>query len=329
VGAPLLLGFALLVQAGSGKAQTAVSTTPPGLTQREMEDPLEPWSLEPGRGPFMPPPSPPPLLPTPPAALPESTQAGAPEGEASLPVTEPPEPVPSEPEEQVVVVQCRQLLVSDPRQAQRLAELLHAGVTLEDARRGLGSIDIDETTRSYALDELQPELRAEIDTLAEGGWGGLREWRGRSALFQLVTREERARNMIPALGEGLDAAELERLANRQRALGSRAPSAAAPPAADAQPATVVEKATPQYPEGITESADVTVQVEIGLSDDYLGARIVSSTNAQFDQSALDAAQRSTYRSARRNGVPERGTVTINFRFVAPGQPSPDPGRPPD
>jgi len=317
--AALWLGLALLVSAGATSAQTVAPTDPPGVTQREMEDPLEAWSLEPGR---QPPVLPLPSLPSP--ALPDTTRPSEPEG-AQAPPTE---IVPVDSTEIVVVVQCRQLLVSDPRQARRLAELLRGGATLEEARRGLGAIDIDESMRLYALDDLRPDLRAEIDTLAAGSWSGLREWRGRTALFQVVSKEEKPRSALPALGEGLGATEVERLANLQRAQPARAPVPSAPPASDFEPATTVEQATPKYPEGVTESADVSVQVEIGLSDDYLTARIVSSTNSQFDQSALDAAQRSTYRSARRNGIPERGTVTINFRYVAPGQAPPADGTTP-
>jgi TonB family protein len=222
--------------------------------------------------------------------------------------------------------------VSDPRKAERLVALLHAGATLEDARRTLGSIDVDERSRAYAMDDLQPDLRAEVDTLSAGEWSRIREWRGRSSVFQVVSKEERARSAIPQLGQGLDESEIERLANQQRAIAGRSRPPAETQAGDLQPASVVEQATPQYPPGIEESAEVTVQVEIGMSDDYVGARVVRSTNPQFDQAALDAAQRSSYRSARRNGIPERGNVTLNFRFVAPGQEPPPstpvPGVPP-
>jgi len=325
VASGLVLVVALQLALDPSRAQNVASTAPPGLTQREIDDPLEPLSLEPGVAPVLPPA---PVIPdTAQAALPESTRAAAADSTA-LP--------PAEPAEQVLVVQCRQLLVSDPRQAERLAVLLRAGKSLDEARRAVGTVDIDESTRTYALDELQPELGAEVDSLAPGSWSRLREWRGRSALYQVVSKEEKPRDSIPALGEGLDAAEQQRVAGLRRSQPAAARAAPAPAEGDVQPATVVEKATPKYPEGIAESADVTVQVEVGLSDDYVGARIVSSTNAQFDQAALDAAQRSSYRSARRNGVPERGSVTIQFRFVAPGTPGapggqqpPGGGQPPD
>jgi TonB family protein len=67
---------------------------------------------------------------------------------------------------------------------------------------------------------------------------------------------------------------------------------------------------------------VTVDVEVGLSDDLIDARIVHSSDTIFETSATDAARRSQYRSARRNGIPERGRVTMTFKFVAPQTPPP-------
>lgn len=289
--------------------ESVPSTQPPGLTALELGDPLEPLSLEPERVASLPPSSPQPELP----ALPDTiAQARGSAGRAERAYPE------GEGSEQVVVVTCRQLLVSDPRKAERLGRLLRAGATLQEAERALGRIDVDEATREYAIDELQPELRAEIETIPIGGWSSVRLWRGRAALFQVVAKEERPRSSLPALGENLDAREQDRIAGLRRpnASGNRAPVQAA--TADAQPATVVEQATPEYPENVQVSADVSVQVTVGLSDDFVDARVLSSSNSLFDQPALDAAQRSTYRSARRNGIPERGTVTLNFHFVAPG-----------
>jgi TonB family protein len=148
----------------------------------------------------------------------------------------------------------------------------------------------------------------------------VRPWRGRSALFQVVSKGERQRGSVPALGQGLDREELERLAAQQRTVPPPPRPESQDP--DFKPATVVQQAQAQYPQGIQESAEVTVQVDVGLSDDYIGARVLRSTNPIFDQSALDAAQRSTYRSARRAGIPERGTLNLVFRYVAPGQPMP-------
>jgi hypothetical protein len=219
----------------------------------------------------------------------------------------------------VLVVTCRQLLVSDPRIAERLGRLLRSGATLEEAEKALGRVDLDEATRKYAIDDLQPELRAEVEALPVGGWSDVRPWHGRSSLFQVVAKEDRPRGSVPELGQNLDAREQERIANLQRASSTGNRPSVPVANADVQPAAVVEQARAQYPPNVQESADVSVQVTVGLSDDYVDARVVNSTNSLFDQPALDAAQRSTYRSARRNGIPERGTVMLNFRFVAPGQ----------
>jgi TonB family protein len=291
------------------------------LTPRERDDPLEPLSLEPGRpdAGVMPPP----------VAVP-----GAPIDSLALPL-----PPPSSSRragrdstrdaERVVVVTCNQLLIDDPQLAERLARLLRAGAALEDAKRALGRTDLEPRRREYALDELAPEIRSTVEQLPEGGWSPVRPWRGRSALFQVVAKAERERGSIPDLGEGLGQSELDRLALQRSAARQRSSGGPAfDPAQQYQPAAVVQQVVPEYPAGLTGSGDVVVQVEIGPSDDVTSSRVLSSFDRQFDQAATDAAQHSRYRSARRKGTPEAGSVTLTFKFVAPGeQPNPaDPTR---
>jgi TonB family protein len=224
--------------------------------------------------------------------------------------------------ERVVVVTTRQLLVDDPRLAQRLAQLLRAGVSFEEATRALGRTGLELRQRTYAIDELSPEVRTEVERLPEGGWSDVRPWRGRSAIFQLVSREERTRGSIPRLGAGLDPVETDRLAQRSAA-AQRAQQTAQREAAATEgyeQAAVTEQVTPEYPASLTEPGKVVVEVDVGVTDTPTATRIVESSNAAFDQAALVAAQRSKYRAARRHGVPEQATITLTFNFVAP-QPS--------
>jgi TonB family protein len=81
--------------------------------------------------------------------------------------------------------------------------------------------------------------------------------------------------------------------------------------------TVIAKATPEYPmearRAGTEGA-VLVMVVIDENGKVIKAWVEYSDNAVFDQSALDAAFKFQFTSAKQRGVPVKATITIPFRF---------------
>ena len=295
------------------------------LTPGEQQDPLEPWSME-----EVPLERTQALVPLPAPARQDTTAITMPAPAPATPSPAPLVPDDSDPaaaararaaKEQVLVVRCRQLLVGQPAAAERLGELLRSGSSLEAARRAAGSPEVTDRTRDYAIDELQPDLRREVESLPEGGWSRPRPWNGRVALFQVVSKETRERGTIPALGAGLSADEQSRLARTQRERPAPAAVAAATETnnetRDVEPAAVVQQGQVAPPENALTGGTVTVVVQVGRTDDVNDVRVEFSTDPMFNQAALDAARRSTYRSARRNGIPEPGTVKITFNFPAP------------
>jgi TonB family protein len=291
------------------------------LTRREREDPLEPWSLEPGREEA---PSPGPV-PADTSTVPEAAEASREAEQAEGPIA-------AEDGERVPVVRCRQVLVSHPAQAERLAALLRSGANLDEVRRAAAGVEIEEHTREYALEELQDDVRSEVEALPAGGWSRVRPWHGRAALFQVVEKAERARSELPQLGAGLDASERDRVAEAGRASAARRASAPPPAAAAAtgaergvEKAAVVNQVSPEFPPTASGGGEVTVLVEIDRLGQPIDVRVVSSSDRIFEIAAMDAARRSTYRGAKRDGIPEPGTVTLTFRFVAP---TAQPGEPP-
>lgn len=284
----------------------------PRLTPRERADPLEPWSLElvPGQLPAIPPPAPP--------AAADTTGGRAAAG-APLPAggVQPPA-VAADSSEVIAVVRLRAVLVGRADQAVRLAELLRDGASLESAERAVGGVKIDEKTRDLPLEDLEPALRAEVEALEPGSWTGVRPWRGRSAFFQVVAKEDRPRSTLPKLGEGLDEQEQARLATLRHPMPARAVKLENTEAGrDYQPAAVVTQQPAAYPSSATTAGEVTVEVQIGLADNVLDVRVIESTDRVFEPAAMVAAQRSTYQSARRLGVPEQGTVRLKFPFAGP------------
>jgi TonB family protein len=222
--------------------------------------------------------------------------------------------------DEVAVVRCRQVLVGYPEHARRLSALLRSGATFEEARRAIGGVDMVERQRDYALEDLEPDLRTEIEALPEGGWTRVRTWRGRSALVQLVARLQRSRSSLPVLGEGLSEAERERLSSRFR-LNAAPPPPQRPQNPDetaVQHAAVLEQVKPETPADAQEGGEVVVVVEVGREGEAVDVRVRSSTNPALEEAALNAARRSRYRAATRLGIAEPGTVTLSFRFAPPG-----------
>ncbi len=284
------------------------------LTPAESRDLLEPWTLEYESETAEP------LLvgqPVPVAANPDTVAAHTAAPLRPAPPADDSEVGGSVGREKVLVVRCRQLLVGQRRAAERLARLLRAGAPLEDARKAIGSIDIDDRTRDYAVEDLQPDLRTEVETLPEGAWSTVRDWNGRAALFQVVSKQTRERRSIPELGAGLGTDEQNRLAREQRPIPPSRPRPANDETSDLEGAEVVNQITPEYPEGATKAGEVTILVTVGRSDEVTTLETLSSTDPVFDQAAQDAARRSTYRAQRQSGVPVGGTVRVTFRFPAP------------
>jgi TonB family protein len=282
-------------------AAAAVHAQAPAPRVRPPADPLAPWPLE-DTGLPAPVPAPPPL-PAPAdtalRALPAAPRASADSGEV------------------VLVVHTRQILVSDPTQAGLLERLLQRGVAFETAQRTLGITEVDERRREYAVDELEPRIRAEIEALPDSAWSRGRPWRGRTAFFQVLRREERRRGSVPPLGENLDDKERSRLANLYRA--AERPATAPPPGVDPDlvPAAVVDQVKAEFPPAASESGEVTLAVEVGRIGDVVSVRVESSTHPIFEPPAIAAARASTYRAAMRAGLPEPGTVRLTYRFAAP------------
>jgi hypothetical protein len=276
----------------------------PRWTARERGDLLEPWSLEPDLRP-VPRPVERPALPT--GDEPQAGGADEPTRPAALPEGE-----------GVVVVRCRQIVIGQPARAQKLLELLRAGAQLETAKRSLGGVDVVERTRDYPLEDLEPDIQSEIHGLEEGDWSRVRVQGGRAIAFQLVARERRALESLPALGAGLGPEEQARVQRLQR------PRPVARPMVDetrdADAAAVVQQVQPDYPPGTTESGTVTVRVRLGRADDVVAVEIENSSNPIFDEPALRAARRSTYRTSRRDGIPETSVVSVTYNFVAPQVP---------
>jgi TonB family protein len=283
---------------------------PPRRVERlpEPEDPLEQWSLDP-----VPPAAAVGSVPAPSPAIPDSLATPAP--------LSPPETtsVPTD-TVRVPVVHCRQILVSGPQRAAQLEKLLRLGVPLDKATKSLGITDLVQNTRTYAIDDLGPEIRAEIQSVPDSTWSRARPWRGRYALYQVLGREESPRSAVPKLGEGLDAQERSRLtAKLQRApqpTVSQAPDASS----DFVPASVEQQAPAEYPAAATGSGEVAIMVEVGRTGTPGDIRVDTSTDPIFEAPAKEAARNSRYRPATRSGIPEPGTVRLIYKFAAPQNP---------
>jgi hypothetical protein len=273
----------------------------------EPADPLEQWSLDP-----VPPPAAVSSVPAPAPVIPDSLAASAP-----LPAPE--ATVPGD-TVRVLVVRCRQILVSNPQRAATLEKLLHLGVPLDKATKSLGITDLVQNTRTYAIDDLGPEIRAEIESVPDSTWSRARPWRGRYALYQVVGREESPRNAVPKLGEGLDAQERSRLNSRLQRAQQPVPAQAPQVDSDFVPASVEQQAPAEYPAAATGNGEVAILVEVGRTGTPGDIRVDTSTDPVFEAPAKTAARNSKYRDATRAGIPEPGTVRLVYKFAAPQNP---------
>ncbi len=292
--------FALGATVSQAQQPASLQTAKPWMGRvQPPADPLDPWPLEDAPrvgGPAT----------APQPAPAESLAAGMPFE---------PMPVYIDSTDIVVVVRCRQILIEDPQVVPELERLLHDGQSLEVATKRLGIQNVEESRREYALDELEAGIRAQIAALPDSGWSAPREWRGRTALFQVLERAERGRHTVPPLGMNLDDKDKSKLAR----LGGRPEGQPQAQAADAdfKPAAVLDQVQAVYPPQATEPGEVTIVVSVGRIGEILGARVERSTAAIFDAPALAAARGSRYSPAERAGFAEPGEVRLIYKFEAP------------
>jgi TonB family protein len=286
-----------------GRAQTAATRVAP------PEHPLVQWRLGP-------PPAAAASIPAPPAPpaeqQPDTTAVVLPD---SRPIAEPD----SLAAEEVEVVRCRQVLVSDPERAALLGRMLQQGTPLEEATRKLGIVDHVQSVRDYALEDIDTALRAQLETLPDSAWSSGHRWRGRTVYVQLLRREMRARGSIPKLGEGLDESERQRVAQLQRLQRQDARTQAVDPGVE--PASVVEQEPPKYPAAATGAGEVRLRVDVGRLGEVLDVTVEYASDPVFETPAIEAARSSLYRAAKRPpGIAEPGTVTLTYKFAAPDAP---------
>jgi len=218
---------------------------------------------------------------------------------------------------EVSVIRCRQVLVSDPERAALLARMLQRGVRLDAATRKLAIVDYVDTVREYALEDLDTELRLQLEALSDSAWTEPRRWHGRTAFVQVLARENRPRSSIPGLGQGLSESERQRLSRLQRlqVRDHRTEQVVDP---GTEPAAVVDQLRPEYPPAATGSGRVVLIVEVGRLSQVLDVTVEHSTDPVFESAAIDAARRSRYRAAKRPpGIAEPGTVRLTYEFTAP------------
>jgi TonB family protein len=286
-------------------------------------DPLEPWSLEPQ------------------GLLPPQQEAPAAETGVTLPTpvdpTSPRDPRFETPPElpdiygsdstatdATAVVRLRQIFIENPHQARQLRELFDAGMPWAEARPLLKLGQVQEYRREYALDDLALDMRTEVEALPDSAWSHGHPWRGRTMFFQVLGRAQRSRSALPALGEGLSDEERSRLSQLRPKL--RQPDLSGANRAGVSEddglvqAVIVKQEPPVYPEAATTDGEVILVVHIGRQHDVSQVEVVSSTDPIFEQPAIEAARASEYRSATRNGIPEPGTIRLNYSFKVPTAP---------
>ena len=99
---------------------------------------------------------------------------------------------------------------------------------------------------------------------------------------------------------------------------------------------IVKQEAPVYPEGAFDDpiefidGEVVLIVSIGRQGDVTGIEVDRSSNRLFEDAAREAAQKSEYRPATRGGIPEPGTIRLNYTFKVPVAPTdPATGQPAD
>ena len=328
---PLLLAMILVLGIGAAGTATAQSRAgfrglpwgpPPGPA-----DPLEQWSLSPQAS----------IVPTTPAVvapgvvLPVPTDPQSPQDPRFAPT-----PVPdirgadSLAADAIPVVMLQQILIANPNHALQLRDLFDAGVSWSEAQQLLKMHDFEEYLREYALEDLSTQIRQEVEALADSSWSSGHPWRGRTMFYQVLSRANRSRAALPELGQGLTAQERSKLASLRPQL--RQPSSGGvdnrenPDSAVIQ-VVIIKQEAPVYPEDAFDDpiefidGEVVLIVSIGRQGDVTDIEVDRSSSRLFEDAAREAAQKSEYRSASRGGIPEPGTIRLNYTFKVPVVPT--------
>ena len=219
------------------------------------------------------------------------------------------------------VVLLQQILIENPHQARQLRDLFDAGVSWSSARPLLKLGTVQEYTREYALEDLAAEMALEIAALPDSTWSSEHPWRGRTMFFLVLARAERSRASLPALGAGLNSHERNRLVQLHPNLRQpviKASGETSPSESDLVAAVLEKQEQPIFPEEANMDGEVTLLVFIGRQGDVTKVTVVESTSILFEKAAIEAAQRSVFRSATRNGVPEPSSLKITYPFRVPG-----------
>jgi TonB family protein len=218
------------------------------------------------------------------------------------------------------VVVLQQILIDNPHHARQLRTLFDAGVTWDSARSLLKLGEVKEYRREYAVDDLAGDMAIEIAALPDSSWSSGHPWRGRTMFYRVLGRASRSRASLPALGQGLDANERARLAELRPKLREPVIQGTDNRQIDAEDfveAVLAKQEPATFPEQATTDGEVTLVVHLGRLGDVSKVEVEDSTDAIFEQAAIDAARRSEYRSATRNGVPEPSTLRITYPFRVP------------
>jgi len=235
------------------------------------------------------------------------------------------------------VVVLQQILIENPHHARQLRDLFDAGVDWRSARQLLKLVNVQEYFREYAVEDLAAGMAAEVAALPDSSWSSGHPWRGRTMFYQVLARAQRSRASLPALGEGLDQSERARLAQlhpklRQPVVTTTGEQA---PGEDQLVTAVLERQEPAtFPADATMDGEVKLLVFLGRQGDVTRITVEETTSTifteaeLFEKAAIEAAQRSVYRPATRNGIPEPSTVRITYPFRVPGQPAVNPANQP-
>ena len=182
------------------------------------------------------------------------------------------------------------------------------------------------------------DLKGPVEALADSSWSSGHPWRGRTMFYQVLTRANRSRATLPALGQGLNPEERSRLATLRPQLRQPASRGVDNRQGNLDDGLVqvviVKQEAPVYPEGEFDDpiefidGEVVLIVTIGRQGDVTNIEVDRSSSRLFESAAREAAQKSEYRPATRNGTPEPGTIRLNYTFKVPVDPiDPETGEP--
>lgn len=311
----VLLALGVDPAAGQGRGPGPFRGLPWGAPAGPA-DPLEPWSL--GERAAVPVPSTTPERPG--IALPVPTDPVTPRDPR---LDQPPPAIygsDSTAVDAIPVVVLRHIYLESPHLARQLRELFDAGVHWADARTLLKLESVPEYVREYPLEDLAASMLQEVAALPDSAWSSGHPWRGRTMFYQVLARVQRSRAGLPQLGEGLGDSERGRLSQlgprlRQPVLSGLDSDSANDE--DYVKVALVKQEQAVYPPAATTDGAVVLDVYVGRQHDVVKIEVISSTDPVFEDAARQAARLSEYRSATRNGIPEPGTIRLEYPFQVP------------